>query len=245
MNEYISNIINTISNYSRRLNNTALFVNRSWVFLDSDNNQETYIFKGDGRLIMSRNGDVKIGKWEYIPEAESILIDRIVDIKLLNQGFIDDALMLLKFDGQLNDDYLILLDKNRIPDLDVIKYLRALNNRNRNIKIIPLRTGGTLEVEDETYRVDGSYLASGIYFDDKNSYMYEISGGRLNQKYTIKRYFARNKNEYIFISQRIPRDYYRGDFAYSADLSPLADGKYMLGVFDFIEVEAGRITNAR
>lgn len=74
---------------------------------------------------MSLNGSVNIGKWEYLPTAKSLLIDRIADKILLNQYFFDPAVMVLKKDGS-NNDNLILANEILLPNLDVVEYLKEL-----------------------------------------------------------------------------------------------------------------------
>ena len=46
------------------------------------------IFRKNKELIMSKNGQVTIGKWDYFGEAKSLLIDRGANIILCNEGFI-------------------------------------------------------------------------------------------------------------------------------------------------------------
>ena len=90
MKEYISNIIPRLKDLSLTLDRKENFIEKPWVWLDEDNNQQKFIFKRNGELIMSLNGQAAIGKWEYISSAKSLLIDRIQDKILLNQDFINE-----------------------------------------------------------------------------------------------------------------------------------------------------------
>ena len=98
-----------------------IFVEKPWVIIDENQNIQKYIFKRNGELIMSLNGQVTVGRWEYLSSAKSLLIDRVQDKMLLNQNFIDPAVMILKKDN-LYDDSLILANEILLPDLNVMNY---------------------------------------------------------------------------------------------------------------------------
>ena len=69
---------------------------------------------------MSKDGQVNMGKWDYLPEAKSLLIDRGKDTILCNEGFIDEAVMILKMDGT-NNNFFVLANENIVPDLDACR----------------------------------------------------------------------------------------------------------------------------
>ena len=125
MKLYLSNLLPRLQEYSLSLDKKEVFVEKPWVIVDENLNQQKYIFRRDGELIMSLNGTVKIGSWEYIAAAKSLLINRIQDKILLNQFFIDPAVMVLKKDG-FKDENLIMANEILIPDLDVTTYLKKI-----------------------------------------------------------------------------------------------------------------------
>jgi hypothetical protein len=191
---------------------------------------------------MSVNGKVQVGTWEYLPEAESILILRENDSLLLNHVFFDKALMLLKYDGVSNNNYFILADQNQIPDLNIVNYLKMLDFRNRGEDLIPLLNGGFLIMDNSEIKgIDGIIPKDGFFFDEKLNQAYEYNNGKI-KTYNLKKY--KSKITAFFIAQKIKGDYHIGDFVFSDDLEPLKDGKYKMGLFKFIEVVDGRITNA-
>ena len=83
MKTYLQEIVNRLSQFSEKLDNATLFIDKPWVLIDTESNYHKYIFKRNGQLIMSLNGQVQLGKWEYLTVAKSILIDRIKDKVLL------------------------------------------------------------------------------------------------------------------------------------------------------------------
>ena len=134
MNKYLTNLIQRLKEFSANLDKIEFFVDVPWVIVDENLNQQKYIFKRNGDLIMSLNGQVNIGKWELLSAARSILIDRIQDKILLNQNFIDPAVMILKKDG-FNDENLILANQILIPDLNVTEYLKQLYYQKNKIVV--------------------------------------------------------------------------------------------------------------
>jgi hypothetical protein len=123
MIDYIKAILPNIQSFSSSLSKKAIFLNHPWVLVNDKGENEKLIFQKDGELIMSKAGDVKTGKWEYLSQANSLLIDRGVDKKLYNQGFIDQGIMVLKLDGTI-DGFIVLANENIIPNLDIKKYLK-------------------------------------------------------------------------------------------------------------------------
>jgi len=129
---YLKSLLPRLQQYSKSLDQTSVFIDKPWVMIDENKDYHSYTFHKDGRLIMSLNGIVQIGKWEYLIGSESLLIDRVKDTVLLNQVFIQDGLMLLKKDG-MADAFFTLINKKVIPDLDCEKYLTNLFVKKKNL----------------------------------------------------------------------------------------------------------------
>jgi hypothetical protein len=132
MREYVRTILPNIQSFSSSLDKKAVFLNHAWCVINANGETEKLIFQKNGTLIMSKDGDVKTGKWEYLSHANSLLIDRGVDKKLYNQGFIDQSVMVLKLDGT-TEDFILLVNENLIPDLDLRGYLNKLIAEKNNL----------------------------------------------------------------------------------------------------------------
>jgi hypothetical protein len=145
MIEYINNIIPRLKQFSQDLDKMEVFTDVPWVMIDENLNQQKYIFKRNGDFIMSLNGQVTIGRWEYLSKAKSLLIDRIQDKILLNQNFIDPAVMVLKKDGTQNEHF-VLANEMIIPNLDIKGYLKKIYYEKYNIKVKKIITGEFLEI---------------------------------------------------------------------------------------------------
>ena len=82
MLNFITNLLPRLRQFSQSLDQAELFVDKPWVLLDEDGQQQTYIFQRGGKLIMSLDGKVQMGTWEYIAAAQRLLIDRGADCSL-------------------------------------------------------------------------------------------------------------------------------------------------------------------
>ncbi len=127
MKKAIYNLLPRLINYSKHLDKVETFVEKSWLYLDANGKNHEYMFMRDLRLIMSVNGTVVIGKWDLLPNGK-LLIDRVSDKIMLENQFIDDALMILKKSASEEEPF-ILVDEKKIPDLDVLKYLYKFEER--------------------------------------------------------------------------------------------------------------------
>ena len=64
--------------------------------IDENNEIQKLIFKKNNELVLSKNGQAKIGKWEYFPKANSLLIDRVSGQLLCTAAFIDQGVIILR-----------------------------------------------------------------------------------------------------------------------------------------------------
>lgn len=168
MKIYLKNILPRIKQFSQDLDRKEIFIDQPWVIIDEDMNQQKYIFKRDGELIMSYNGEAIKGTWEYISAAKSLLINRVNDSLLLNQGFIDPKVMVLKKDGLKDNNNLIMANQNLLPNLDVERYLKNIYYHNNRILNRYSESGQTLEIHQSAE----SY-SNGLYDPGKISYKCE------------------------------------------------------------------------
>ena len=123
MTHYLESILPKILSYSNKLDKLTLLLNEPWVVTGEESAKTKLIFKNDGEVIMSENGNVQFGKWELLNRASSILIKYEKSAKLYNHAFFDESILVLKLDG--STDFFVLANQNRIPDLNVAGYLSA------------------------------------------------------------------------------------------------------------------------
>lgn len=224
MKVYLKNIAEQLKNYSLSLDKKSIFIDKPWALIDEEFELQKLIFKKNKELILSKNGRVHVGKWDYFPEAKSLLIDRVSDKILCNEAFIDKGVMILKLDG-INNRFFILANENLIPDLDAFKYLKKLRSHKLKIKEIPLVDGRRLEIQRDDidgpvkigYPVtvnaetinDGLYKhrVNNKYYEIKNSRIYKILDEKLytnlhGDKIHIQQqeYWKINNGDYVFVN---------------------------------------------
>jgi hypothetical protein len=244
MIQYISNIIPRLKEYSATLDKKEIFVDVPWVIIDADLNQQKYIFRRDGDLVMSLNGQVTIGKWEYLSAAKSLLINRVRDKILLNQYFIDPAIMILKKDG-LTNDYFIMANEILMPDLNTNAYIRNLYYKKNKITTQKLKTGEFLElsIQDE-FSLNHHVTIEGEPVPDCKLELYDSATRYLVKnsriiKVLVEELYSTDKGM-IRIEHQVGFSPNIGDLV--IQFNELAkDGKYRLGFMNHIWVENGRI----
>lgn len=249
MKTYLQDIVNRLSQFSEKLDNTTLFIDKPWVLIDENSDYHKYIFKRNGELIMSLNGQVKVGKWEYLSSAKSILIDRINDKVLLNRSFFDSAVMVLKIDGT-NNQLFILANETIIPDLDVKKYLQSLTYKKFNIITGRLENGKTLEIyrgKSESQpligmkaTIDGDEPEDGKYKSQNTGRYYEIRNGKVF-RITEPVDYQTTDGLNLTIEQEYGHSISIGDLVY-VDNAPAGTGKFKLGILNVIYVINGVIS---
>lgn len=161
MREYVQNIIPRLLKYSTRLDRLEVFVEKSWVYIDENNNKHQYIFERSGELHMSLNGIVKTGSWKLLT-TNQLLIDRLTDKILLEHVFVEDALLVLKLADTENTPF-ILINKQQLPDLDVKGYLDRYES---TYKLSPISSStGYILLDSNQIKGDSFYVNKLISFE--------------------------------------------------------------------------------
>ena len=127
MKYFLANILPRLKKVSASLDQSALLVDKPWVVASIEEDEgpaKKLIFREDGRLHVSIEGEVHDGSWEYLPEANAVLIEQRGQKSLYKHAYLDEAVLALVKDtsGQDNEYYL-LADENLVPDGDVVGYL--------------------------------------------------------------------------------------------------------------------------
>jgi hypothetical protein len=243
MKTYIDNLLPRIKQYSQDLDRKEIFIDIPWITIDEDLNKSKYIFKRNGELVMSSNGQVKIGKWEYLSPAKSLLVDRIEDKILLNQYFADTAVMALKLDN--TEKSFILANELIIPDFNVSDYLNKLYYRKNNIGTIKLKNDLLLEIVNLGYgitnnavTINGQHVEDGILENSEDERKFEIKNSHISRA-LIDVIYKTDKGD-LLIEEEINWGYTYGDKVF-LNLGIAPDGKYRLSFMKRLYVRNGRI----
>jgi hypothetical protein len=210
MKLYLKSIVKELRNYSATLDKTSILIDKPWALIDDEFEMQKLIFKKDKELILSKNGQVQIGKWDYFPEAKSLLIDRNTDKILCNEAFIDKGVMVLRLDGT-DSRFFILANENIVPDLDANRYLKELRYQKLRIVETKLVDGRILEVSrgseynypaiGNAVTVEADPIEDGKYQLAETKEYYEVKKGRIYKILTETTYTNPDKHEIVIHQQ--------------------------------------------
>lgn len=244
MRVFLKNISGQLKQFSKSLDKKSILIDQPWALIDDEFEMQKLIFKKNGELIMSKNGNVTTGSWEYLATANSLLLDRGEDKILCKEEFIDEAVLILKLDGT-DSRFFALANENILPNLNIQSYLQKLRRAKLFISTKVLTTGQTLEIpyydinNNNPIYIDGEVPEDGDYITKNTNERYTVRDGLLKQSYKLNTYTTKNGLD-IYIDQRYTT-YHESDFVYRDPnrTTPLADGTYKLGLFKKIKVKDG------
>lgn len=126
MKTFIADIIPKIQRFSQRLDDLTKLTNQHWVSLsDITQTKRVFIFRANNQLLISDNGLVEKGSWEYLGN-QSLLLDTKNESYLLKHGFFDENVIALKLDS--TDSYVFFINETKYNGelnniQDVLKFL--------------------------------------------------------------------------------------------------------------------------
>jgi len=248
MKIFLQNTVKGLKSFSKTLDKKSILVEKPWTLVDSDFEIQKLIFKKNKELIMSKDGQVNMGKWDYLPEAKSLLINRGKDTILCNEEFIDEAVMILKMDGTKNN-FFVLANENIIPDLDAYTYLKNIRYRNLHIATTKLKNGKTLEIIRNTeyditkignpVTIEAENVPDGTYKIEKSNTKFIVNKSVIASIIHEVTYKTKNAIK-IMVEQKDQYSYSKGEKVWSNGV--LADdGEYKVIGGRNIIVENGMI----
>lgn len=194
MIDYVASLLPRIQQYSKGLNDTAIFADIPWGFIDDDGDKVTYIFRRNNELLVSKKGDVTTGRWEYLPVMQSLLIEHGNHKRMYNQGFVDNVVMALRKDG--TEELFLLANQQAIPDMDAVEYLEQKVQRITtigNISVTPepsiKRTEVMLKNSRRVILIEANgyiYQADNVVFDKGSGNLLENGTFETNDGYLIE-----------------------------------------------------------
>ena len=118
MKAFLFNSLNRFRRYSEELDTMAeirqCLCGKAWLMFNDSGDKEVYIFQEDGRLIISINGNITRGSWEYLSVNNSIAISASNQAYMVHPAFLDNILFALQVDG--TENYAFLIDQNNAQD---------------------------------------------------------------------------------------------------------------------------------
>jgi hypothetical protein len=126
MKTYIADMIPKIQRFSQRLDDLTKLTNQHWVSMgDITQAKRVFIFRDNNQLIISDNGIVEKGSWEYLGN-QSLLLETKEESYLLKHGFFDENVIALKLDS--TETYAFFVNET--------KYEGELNNINEVLEFL-------------------------------------------------------------------------------------------------------------
>lgn len=248
MKYYLNNFSKQLRNYSLSLDKTSILIEKPWILYDDDYEIQRLIFKKNKELVLSKAGKAQLGKWDYFPEAKSLLIDRNSDKILCNEVFVNEGVIILKVDS-FKDYYIILANENIIPDLNIKDYLVELREKKLNIFKARLKDGKVLDVErDKPNRLpqigdpvslDLLPCSDGKYKLETDHLIYEIKQGRIYMIFHEKKYIN-TQNQSIIIQQQNNNKIFEGDYIFMNG-EPVNSGVLDFNKSKNLVVEEGKV----
>src|SRR5665647_1648846 len=160
MLDYIKNLLPRLQQYSKTLDHIELFVDQPWILRFGTGERYLYIFQRGGNLVVTINGIVTKGNWEYIAPAKALLITLSGKQFLLRRAFVEDGLMFLKVDGTVDEPWLFT-NERKIPDPSdyyIKEYLTNIQVRIMGLQPLKLTNGSRIYVKHSSGR--------DFYYDD-------------------------------------------------------------------------------
>lgn len=101
MKNYIQSSFLKLRKIGERIRSASILSDTSWLLLAQDDSAKiVYIFKSQkNELYQSFNGNVNKGKWEFIVDSDSLVIDTGEQTELYNATLVSDDFLFLKKDG--------------------------------------------------------------------------------------------------------------------------------------------------
>ena len=124
MKTYILDSINRLKRYGENLDVKTILCNKSWQIFNDSGEKELYIFQENGDILLSTNGIVSQGKWQYISANKSILMSVKENSYMLHPSFTINNIIAMNLDG--TDRYMLMIEEQSLLALQV-KNLEDLN----------------------------------------------------------------------------------------------------------------------
>ena len=109
MKTYLFDTINRFKRFSKQLDAKTIICDKAWQVFNDSGEKELYIFNTDGTVLITLNGVVTHGTWQFIAANDSLIITAANQSYMVHPAFLDDCLFALQVDG--TDQVAFLIDQ--------------------------------------------------------------------------------------------------------------------------------------
>lgn len=145
MKVFLLNISQELLKFSDSLDKKSILIDKPWSLIDVNGKVQKFIFRKDDTLLISTEGKVIDGNWDYLSEAKALLIEKDGEKILYNVLFVNSGVVVLKIDG-VSEDHYVLINENLVPNLDWESYLIELRRKLLNAITFKLKNGGEVDI---------------------------------------------------------------------------------------------------
>jgi hypothetical protein len=208
MKTYIADIIPKIHRFSQRLDDLTKLTNQHWVSLgDITQTKRVFIFRANNQLLISDNGIVEKGSWEYLGN-QSLLLETKEKTYLLKHGFFDENVIALKLDS--TESYAFFVNETKYHSelnniSDILKFLENKYIKNNDSSTGLGSTKNRTINEDAKYGYDviSEKKKYDFVWGDFIEYEIKFTSGRKGEVYK-----GGNTGKYFYMDLTFGKMYY-------------------------------------
>jgi len=163
--------------------------NRSWITISPDSNIEKMIFRKNDQLLVLVDGDFVKGKWEFLAQDNSILLEFGDTIELFTCSIIkSDVLCLL---NQKNKGIQFLVGRDRLVKLNLDKFLKellyekleirtSLLNNDQKLEILNVSESSKVGLTGKEVLINLQPVNDGIYYRKDGTFKFVIKDSKIS-----------------------------------------------------------------
>jgi hypothetical protein len=205
MRTFIADIIPKIQRFSQRLDDLTKLTNQHWVSLsDIEQTKRVYIFRANNQLLISDNGIVEKGSWEYLGN-NSLLLDTKNESYLLKHGFFDENVIALKLDSTNSYAFFVNETKYQSELNSIVDVINFLENKYLKKNVIPGNLGSKKErqvINPQEYNIQNIKEITSIIGSTTKVYQIQFMDG------TNGEIFLKVKNNQAYYKEKPENTWY-------------------------------------
>lgn len=167
MRTYFFDVIQRIKRFSMKFDVASILCNRTWNMFSDADETEVFVFQDDGSVFITNHGVGEQAKWNWLPESNSLIINRDGHVLLLHPEYIDKMILALSLDGtnkltflidQSNKSALAAKSQDQLEQYFIEKEQRLIQAEKENIIIEEQDNRAEIENEEQI-RIDAQKLS--------------------------------------------------------------------------------------
>lgn len=117
MKTYSFDEIEQIKEYSDTFNIYRSLCKDTWICFNANSKKEKYIFHKDGKITITRGGNGKTGRWEWLYDRELLEIETNGNVTILSPEYVEKSIIVFSLDDSKRYVIFILQDEEELVTL--------------------------------------------------------------------------------------------------------------------------------